>query len=191
MRPAVFLDRDGTINEDVGHLDRDDRLTLFPYSIDAVRLLNQAGYAVVVVTNQGGIAKGLAEERFVVALHERLLARFADGGARIDGFYHCPHDPHAAVAAYRAVCGCRKPEPGMVRQAAVELELDPTRSFVIGDKWSDVGLARNVGAVGILVRTGYGVTQERRPDAPALDGAAIVTDNLMSATVHILSETTR
>jgi D-glycero-D-manno-heptose 1,7-bisphosphate phosphatase len=191
VRPAVFLDRDGTMNEDVGHLDRDERLTLFPYSIDAVRLLNQAGYAVVVVTNQGGIAKGFVEERFVVALHERLRARFADGGAHIDRFYHCPHDPHAAVARYRSVCGCRKPEPGMVRQAAVELELDPARSFVIGDKWSDVGLARNVGAVGILVRTGYGVTQERRPDAPVLDGAAVVTDNLMSATVHILSETTR
>ena len=187
----MFLDRDGTINEDVGHLDRADRLTLYPYSVDAVRLLNQAGYVVVVVTNQGGIAKGLVEERFVVALHEELRVRFADAGARIERFYHCPHDPNAAVAAYRRVCGCRKPEPGMVRQAAAELELDPARSFVIGDKWSDVGLARNVGAVGILVRTGYGVTQEQRPEAPTLDDAVVVADNLMSATVHILSETTR
>ena len=187
MRQAVFLDRDGTLNEDVGHLDRLDRLTLFPFAIDAVRLLHQAGYAVVVVTNQGGIAKGLVEETFVTDLHARLTEWFAAGGGIIERFYHCPHDPRAAVPAYRRECDCQKPRPGMVRQAAADLDLDPTRSYVVGDKWSDIGLARNVGATGILVRTGYGVTQERHADTSEL----LVADDLMAATVHILAETDR
>ena len=185
MRPAVFLDRDGTINEDVGHLDRLERLTLFPASIDAVRLLNQAGWPVVVVTNQGGVAAGLVDETFVHEVHDLLRRRFADGGATIERFYHCPHDPHAVVEAYRQDCDCRKPAPGMIEQAAADLDLDPTRSYVIGDKWSDVALARRVGATGILVRTGYGATQAARPDRPV---DAIVAADLMAATVRILDE---
>ena len=181
----MFLDRDGTINEDVGHLDRLERLTLFPFSIDAVRLLNRAGFPVVVVTNQGGVAAGLVDEGFVHAVHEVLGRRFEDGGATIERFYYCPHDPNAVVEAYRRDCDCRKPEPGMVRQAAVDLGLDPTRSYVVGDKWSDIALARNVGATGILVRTGYGVTQAARPGRPE---DAIVVADLMAATVHILEQ---
>ena len=180
----MFLDRDGTINEDVGHLDRRDRLRLYPYSVDAVRLLNRAGFAVVVVTNQGGIARGLVEVSFVVELHAELRGRFAAGGADIERFYHCPHDPHATVPAYRTDCDCRKPAPGMVRRAASELGLDPTRSFLVGDKWSDIDLARAVGATPVLVRTGYGATQERQRPAPA---GTIVTDDLMSATVRMLA----
>ena len=185
MRAAVFLDRDGTINEDVGHLDRLERLTLFPFSIDAVRLLNQAGFPVVVVTNQGGVAAGLVAESFVHDVHEVLRRRFEEGGATIERFYHCPHDPHAVVEAYRRDCDCRKPEPGMIRQAAADLGLDPTRSYVVGDKWSDVALARSVGAIGILVETGYGATQVERPDRPR---DAIVTADLLAATVRILEQ---
>ncbi len=182
MRPAVFLDRDGTLNEDVGHLDRLDRLTLFPFAIDAVRLLNRAGFPVVVITNQSGVAAGLVEESFVVELHDLLTRRFQAGGATIERFYHCPHDPQAAVEAYRRECGCRKPLAGMLRQAAADLDLDPSRSYVIGDKWSDVGVARNAGATGILVRTGYGVTQEARRGRQT----EMVVDHLMAATVRIL-----
>jgi histidinol-phosphate phosphatase family protein len=181
----VFLDRDGTINEDVGHLDRLERLTLFPYAIDAVRLLNRAGFPVVVVTNQGGVAAGLVDEGFVLELHEVLRRRFEAGGATIERFYHCPHDPDAAVEAYRRPCECRKPAPGMIHRAAADLELDPRRSYVIGDKLSDVRLAEAVGATGILVRTGYGVTQAARVDA-AVDG--IVVRDLMAATVLILEQ---
>ena len=183
MRPAVFLDRDGTVNEDVGHLDRFDRLALFPFAIDAVRLLNQAGFPVVVLTNQGGVASGLVAESFVLTLHDALRARFEAGGAVIEQFYHCPHDPQAVVEAYRRECDCRKPLPGMLRCAAADLDLDPTRSYVVGDKWSDIALARHVGATGILVRTGYGVTQEARPDRPS---DSLVVEDLMAATVRIL-----
>ena len=187
MRPAVFLDRDGTINEDVGYLDRLERLTLFPYAIDAVRLLNGAGFCVVVVTNQRGVATGLISETFLHTVHDVLSERFHRGGARIERFYHCPHDPHAPIEQYRRDCTCRKPKPGLALQAADDLGIDLTRSFVVGDKWSDVALARNVGATGILVRTGYGATQAARPDRP---GDAIVTADLMAATVRILDRGT-
>ena len=183
MRPAVFLDRDGTINEDVGHLDRRERLKLFPFAIDAVRLLNQAGLPVVVVTNQGGVAAGLVDERFVVELHEWLRRRFEAGGAAIERIYYCPHDPHAARGGYRQTCDCRKPAAGMLRQAAADLDLDLARSYMVGDKWSDMVVAAQVGATGMLVRTGYGVTQAARPDPPA---DAIIVDDLMAATVRIL-----
>ena len=185
MRPAVFLDRDGTINEDVGYLDRLERLTLFPWSIDAVRLLNRAGFCVVVVTNQRGVATGFISETFVHSVHDVLTERFRRGGARIERFYHCPHDPHAAIEQYRQDCACRKPQPGMVLQAVNDLELDPTRSFVIGDKWSDVAVAQSVGATGILVRTGYGASQAERSARPP---DAIVTADLMAATVRILEQ---
>ncbi len=181
----MFLDRDGTINEDVGYLDRLERLALFPFSIDAVRLLNLAGFPVVVVTNQGGVAAGLVDDTFVLDVHEAIGRRFEAGGATIERFYHCPHDPDAVVEAYRRDCDCRKPGPGMIRQAAADLGLDPTRSYVVGDKWSDVALARNVGATGILVQTGYGATQAERLDCPR---DAIVTADLMSATVRILKQ---
>lgn len=183
MRPAVFLDRDGTINEDVGYLDRLERLTLFPYSIDAVRLLNGAGFCVVVVTNQGGVATGLIAEAFLHTAHDTMSERFHRGGAHIERFYYCPHDPQAPIEQYRRDCTCRKPKPGLVLQAAEELEIDLARSFVVGDKWSDVELARSVGATGILVRTGYGATQAERPDRPQ---DAIVTADLIAATILIL-----
>lgn len=183
MRPAVFLDRDGTINEDVGYLDSLERLTLFPYSIDAVRLLNGAGFCVVVVTNQRGVATGLISETFLHMVHDVLSERFRRGGARIERFYHCPHDPHAPIEQYRRDCMCRKPKPGLALQAADDLGIDLTRSYVVGDKWSDVALARNVGATGVLVQTGYGTTQAKRLDRPR---DAIVTADLMAATVRIL-----
>jgi D,D-heptose 1,7-bisphosphate phosphatase len=180
----VFLDRDGTVNEDAGYLDRVGRLTLFPWSIDAVRLLNAAGFCVVVVTNQRGVANGVITEEVVQTLHGVIDDRFRAGGARIERFYYCPHDPAASLEAYRQDCTCRKPKPGMALQAADELDIDLTRSFVVGDKWSDVAVARHVGATGILVRTGYGVTQAAHADRPA---DAIVVDDLMAATVHILA----
>ena len=185
MRPAVFLDRDGTINEDVGYLDRLERLTLFPWSIDAVRLLNSAGYCVVIVTNQRGVATGFMSESFVHTVHEVLAERFSRGGARIERFYHCPHDPHAPIERFRRDCTCRKPQPGLVLQAVDDLGLDPTRSFVVGDKWSDIAVAHSVGATGILVQTGYGASQAERPDRPR---DAIVTADLMAATVRILEQ---
>ena len=184
MRPAIFLDRDGTLNEDVGHLDRLERLRLFPWSLDAVRFLRRAGYAVVVVTNQGGVARGFVTESFVEEVRRVLDRGLAAIGERLDGHYFCPHEPHAAVAAYRRECECRKPRPGLLHRAARDLGLDLGRSVVIGDKWSDVGLARAVGARGVLVRTGYGRGQEREPSAGLRPDA--VADTLMDAAGWVL-----
>lgn len=184
MRPAIFLDRDGTLNEDVGHLDHLERLALFPWSLDAIRLLRRAGYAVVVVTNQGGVARGFVAEAFVDEVRRVIGRRLAAIGERLDGHYHCPHEPDAPVAAYRRECDCRKPRPGLVHRAARELGLDLPRSVVVGDKWSDVALARAAGTRAVLVRTGYGRSQEQAPP-PDLRADAVV-DTLLDAASWIL-----
>lgn len=185
MKPAVFLDRDGTLLEEVGYLDRLERLAFFPWSVDAVRLLNRAGYLVVVVTNQAGVARGFFEESFVGEAHRHIDSTLASGGARIDGYYYCPHHPDGSVAAYRQVCECRKPSPGMLHQAKQDLGVDLHRSFVVGDRWLDIQLAQAVGATGILVRTGYGQTEAGRPTNDVR--AAVIVDNLIEAVVWILT----
>ena len=184
MKPAVFLDRDGTLIEDVGYLDRLDRIALFPWTVDAIRALNRAGFAVVVVTNQSGIARGFFDEAFVDQTHQWIEAYLAGGGARIDAYYYCPHHPDGSVEAYRRHCDCRKPASGLVEKAVRDLGLDPARSFVVGDKWLDVGLARSVGARGILVRTGTGAAEEARPQ-PGVS-ADVIVDNLIGAVSWIL-----
>lgn len=184
-RPAVFVDRDGTLIEEAGYLDRLERLVVYPWSIDAVRLLNRAGFSVFVVTNQAGVARGLVDESFVHEAHRHLTAMFAAGGAQISACYYCPHHPDATVAAYRQTCDCRKPKPGMIRRAAQEFSLDLSRSFLAGDKWIDIESAQAAGVAGILVRTGYGESEARR----ARDGveAAAVVSNLMEAVSWILT----
>ncbi len=184
--PAVFLDRDGTLIEEVGYLDHLDRLELYPYSVDAVRLLNRAGFTAVVVSNQAGVARGFFDEPFVLEVQRTVDARMTAGRARIDGWYYCPHHPDAPIAAYRRECECRKPRPGMVRQAERELEIDLARSYVVGDRWLDVELARNVGATGILVRTGYGASEEHHP--PVGVEAKLIADNLMEAVAWIIGK---
>jgi D-glycero-D-manno-heptose 1,7-bisphosphate phosphatase len=184
QRRAVFLDRDGTIIEDAGYLDRIDRVEVFPWSTDSIRLLNKAGFAVVVVSNQPGIARGIFPESFVAEVHRHLDARMAAGKARIDAYYYCPHHPDGAVAAYRQVCECRKPRPGMIRAAERELGIDAARSFVVGDRWGDVGMGQAVGARTVLVRTGYGALEERNPRAGVRADA--VVDNLAAAVAWIL-----
>jgi len=184
VRPAVFLDRDGTIIEDVGYLDQIARVAFYPWTVDAIRALNRAGLAVVVVTNQSGIARGYFSEAFVETTHRHISARLEAGGARVDAYYYCPHHPAGTVAAYARPCGCRKPARGLIESAAADLGLDPSRSFVVGDRWLDVQLGRAVGARAILVRTGSGATEEARPqDGVAADA---VVDNLAAAASWIL-----
>jgi D-glycero-D-manno-heptose 1,7-bisphosphate phosphatase len=184
-RPAVFLDRDGTLIEEAGYLDRLERLLFYPYTVDAVRLLNRAGFVVVVITNQAGIARGIVAPAFVQAAHDHIAARLAAGGARVDAFYHCPHHPQAAVEALRVACECRKPKPGLLRRAAAEHSLDLARSFVVGDRWHDLEAGAALGVRGVLVRTGYGAAEERAP-RPGVE-PAVVVDNLAEAVSWILA----
>lgn len=189
MTPAVFLDRDGTIIEDVGYLDRVERLTIFSYAIESVRLLNRAGFKVVVITNQAGVARGFFKEAFLAEVHGEIRSRFAAGGARIDAVYYCPHHPDATVPEYRRQCDCRKPMPGLVRTAARDLSLDLERSFVVGDRWLDVRLGQAVGAESILVRTGYGRSEEA--NRPENVHAVPVAENLTEAVSWILQKAAR
>jgi D-glycero-D-manno-heptose 1,7-bisphosphate phosphatase len=161
LAPTVFLDRDGTLIEEVGYLSHLDRIALYPWSIESVKLLNRAGFKVVVVTNQAGVARGLFDEDFIHEAHRFLDQKFGDGGATIDKFYYCPHHPEASVEAYRCECDCRKPKAGMLWKAAQELQLELSHSFVIGDRLSDLRLGPAVGAKSVLVRTGYGETTAR------------------------------
>jgi len=183
-RSAVFLDRDGTLLEEAGYLDRLERLVFFPYAIDAVRLLNRAGFPVVVVTNQAGIARGIFKESFVAAAHQHISARLAAAGARVDAFYYCPHHPEAVVEEFRQACDCRKPQPGMLTRAAADLDLALDRSFVVGDRWHDLEAGQRVGARTLLVRTGYGRTEEASPKAHVQPSA--IVDNVIDAVSWIL-----
>lgn len=184
MKPAVFLDRDGTLIEDVGYLHSLDQIALYPWTIDSVRALNRAGLPVVVVTNQAGVARGLFDEAFVQETHRRLSAIVRAGGARIDAYYYCPHHPEGKVEPYARPCDCRKPGRGLVDRAARELGLDPLCSFVVGDTWLDVGLGRAVGARSILVRTGGGAWWEARPHPTVTSDVTV--DNLAAAASWIL-----
>lgn len=181
---TIFLDRDGTLIEEVGYLDRVDRVTLYPWSIDAVRVLNRAGHRLIMVTNQSGVARGFFTEAVVDDVHRHIASLLAEGGAHIDAYYYCPHHPDGKVDAYARRCDCRKPGRGLVDRAIAEFGVDASRSFVVGDRWLDMELARTIGGRGVLVRTGYGLTEESRPQ-PGLAADAI-TDNLIGAAGWIL-----
>jgi D-glycero-D-manno-heptose 1,7-bisphosphate phosphatase len=176
----VFLDRDGTITREVDYLRRVEQLRLLPGAAQAIRRLNEAGLAVVVLTNQSGIARGLLTEEEFCVIQEVLSARLAARGAHLDGVYYCPHHPEATVARYRRECDGRKPAAGLVRCAARELDLDLAHSFAIGDRARDLAPGRSVGCATVLVCTGYGKREEVdwseawRPDHIARDLASAV-----------------
>ena len=187
MRRAVFLDRDGTIVEEAGYLDRLERLVFFPFSVDAVRVLNRAGFAVVVITNQAGIARGMYTEEQFHELMVWMRAKLDREQADVDAVYYCAHHPVHGVGEYKRECDERKPGPGMLlRVAAEELRLDLARSFVVGDRWHDVAAGHAVGARGLLVRTGLGRRDETHPH-PGTTPDAIV-DNVMEAAAWILQQ---
>jgi D-glycero-D-manno-heptose 1,7-bisphosphate phosphatase len=181
---AVFLDRDGTLIEEVGYLDRPERVELYPYSADAIRALNRAGLRIVLVSNQSGVARGFFTESVVESVHAHIGRLLAGAGAHIDAYYYCPHHPDGKVAEYARACDCRKPARGLVDRATRELGIDPRRSFTVGDRWLDVALARTIGGAGVLVRTGYGLTEEQKP-VDGLEADAVV-DNLAAAASWIL-----
>jgi len=181
----VFLDRDGVVIEEVSFLSSMHHLALFPWTTDAIRALNRAGLPVVVITNQSGIARGFFTDAFVDEVHREIAARLSVGGARIDAYYYCPHHPDGRVTEYARSCDCRKPGRGLIDRAARDLDLDPARSFVVGDKWSDIELARAAGARGVLVRTGHGAAEQSRQDAGV--AADAVVDNLAAAASWILT----
>jgi D-glycero-D-manno-heptose 1,7-bisphosphate phosphatase len=182
---AVFLDRDGTINVDVGYPSRYDQVTIYAASFEALRKINAAGFLAVVVTNQSGIGRGFLTEDDLRDIHARMAEDFLARGARLDAFYYCPHYDLSEIPRYRLDCPCRKPKPEMARRAAAELGLDLSRSYMIGDKVEDVEFGLAAGASPILVRTGYGTSAEIKLVERAITPAA-VAGTLLEAVDWIL-----
>jgi D-glycero-D-manno-heptose 1,7-bisphosphate phosphatase len=175
-RRAILLDRDGTLNQEVGYLRTVGDLRLFADVPAALRQINAAGWLAIVLTNQSGVARGLFPESVIGEIHAEMQRRLALSGAHVDAFYHCPHLPPAGapdgelkpeLARYRVACDCRKPAPGLIWRAAREWNLDLARSVVIGDRYRDVEMGHRAGARGVLVLTGYGAEELRnRADWP-------------------------
>lgn len=162
-KQAVFLDRDGTLNVEKEYLFRPEAFEFIPGAVDAVRLLNQAGYLVVVVTNQSGVARGYYGEDDVVMLHRHIDNLLKQDNAQVDAWYYCPHHP-AGKVPYNVACDCRKPMPGMLKQAAQEHFIDLSGSWIVGDKMADIEAGMAAGCKPVLVLTGYG--QETRTLLP-------------------------
>jgi D-glycero-D-manno-heptose 1,7-bisphosphate phosphatase len=182
MRPAVFIDRDGTIAEEVGYLNHISRFRMFPFAAAAIRRLDSAGLPVIVVTNQSGVGRGYFPESLVHTVHELMSQQLAAAGAHLDAIYYCPHTSADG-------CDCRKPKPGLLERAAREHSLDLSSSFVVGDRYGDIELGQSVGSSGILVRTGYGAGElawhaSKWPVPPDF-----VADDLTAAADWILRQT--
>jgi D-glycero-D-manno-heptose 1,7-bisphosphate phosphatase len=181
LRPAVFLDRDGTIAEEVGYLNHASRFRMFPFVATAICRLNEAGLPVIVVTNQSGVGRGYFPESLVHTVNELMSQQLAHAGAKINGIYYCPH-----TSAEN--CVCRKPKTGMLDRAAREHALDLQRSFVVGDRYGDMELARNARARSVLVRTGYGEGELAWHGAKWPKQPDFVADDLTQAADWILRQ---
>jgi len=187
LRPAIFVDRDGTLSEEVGYVNHLSRFRLFPFAVEAIRLVNRSPFLAVVVTNQAGVARGYFPESLIHDVHAAVTREMDAGDARLDGIYYCPHHPTAGEPPYRQDCECRKPRPGLLHRAAADLGVDLARSWMIGDRRGDLDLAWSVGARGALVRTGYG-RGELEHHAPAWPRPPdMVAEHLLEAVVNILS----
>ena len=181
LRRAAFLDRDGTICEEMGYVNHVDRLQIFPFAAAAIRQLNKADVPVIVVTNQSGVARNIFPESLVHQVHHKMVSELAAGGARIDAIYFCPHKTEDA-------CECRKPNPGLLELAAREHSLDLAASWIVGDRYADLEMGHVAGTRGILVMTGYGRGEyelhhkewPRQPD--------VLAENLTEAVSRILHD---
>jgi D-glycero-D-manno-heptose 1,7-bisphosphate phosphatase len=177
-QPAVFLDRDGTLVEEVPYLHEAELVRLVPGACGALRELAAAGFALVVVTNQAGVAKGYYGEDAVERVHRRLRELLATGGVALDGVWYCPHHPNGAVPRLARPCRCRKPGPGMLEAAAADLGLDLGASYLVGNHPTDTGAARAAGVTSLFVTTGQAADRPAPQGVPAfgslVDAAAAI-----------------
>jgi D-glycero-D-manno-heptose 1,7-bisphosphate phosphatase len=186
-RRAVFMDRDGTISEEVGYVNHPTRYRVFPYSAEAVRLLNEAGWLAILVTNQAGVARGYFTEDLIGEVHGRLERELERGGARLDALYYCAHHPTVGEIPYRFDCDCRKPKPGLIKRAADKFEIDLKQSWMIGDRYSDIELARNAGTRAAFVLSGYGRGEWEYQRAAWKHEPELVAENLLEAVRKIVT----
>ena len=188
VRGAVFLDRDGTVNEEVGYLKDLAKLKLIPGAAEAIRRLNKAGHPVILVTNQSGVARGYFPESLVHDAHALLGEMLGSEGARLDGIYYCPHHPTAGNSQYTTECDCRKPATGLLNRAAKDLNIDLARSFMVGDKWSDVELGHRAGCRSILVSTGFAVDDPGNARPAHVEDPDLIAQDLAEAVDWILRQ---
>ena len=156
MNRAVFIDRDGTISEEVGYINHVSRFRLFPYSAAALKQLHDHGFLAIVITNQAGVARGYFSEEMVQAIHTQMTRDLESSGARVDAIYYCAHHPTVGEPPYQLDCDCRKPKPGLLLRAARNYDIDLANSWMVGDRYSDIELAANAGVKSALVLSGYG-----------------------------------
>ncbi len=187
-KAAVFLDRDGTINEQMGYINHISRFVLLPGVGQAIRKLNDRNIPVIVVTNQSGLARGYFPPALLDEVHAKMKQQLADDGARIDGLYICPHHPEAKEEKYRKTCNCRKPKTGLLEQAALDLDLDLTKSFMVGDRWSDLKCGVKAGATSILALTGYGRGDQQYIGPQQEIQPAMVAEDLNAAIDWIIEQ---
>jgi len=185
-RRAIFIDRDGTLNEEVGYICDPAQFRLHDFAAEAVRLANEAGWLAIVTTNQAGVARGLFTEEFLAQLHRRMARELAEAGARVDAVCYCPHHPEIGEPPYRRACDCRKPQPGLLNRAALEFGLNLAECVVIGDRYRDLCTAQAVGARSVLVLTGYGREELARAARPQQQDH--VAANLLEAVRWAINE---
>lgn len=186
QQPAVFLDRDGTVNEQMGYINHLSRFVLLPGAAQAIRRLNEHGIPAVLVTNQSGLARGYFPAALLEAVHAEMERQLAAAGAHLDGIYVCSHHPEAKVEEHRRACRCRKPQTGLLEQAAAELNLDLSRSFMVGDRWSDLECGVRAGAAPVLVLTGYGRGELEFIGPHKTIQPALIAENLPAAAEQII-----
>lgn len=188
MKSAVFVDRDGTISEEVGYISDLDQFRLVPKAAEAIKLINESDLVVIVITNQAGVAKGYFSEETVDHIHKKMEKLLLEHGAYLDGIYYCPHHPEGVVGSYRRACDCRKPAPGLLEQASKDHGIDLAASYMVGDKVTDIELARKVGAKGILVLTGYGRDELQKISDVPVENPAYVALDLFDAVKWIMND---
>jgi D-glycero-D-manno-heptose 1,7-bisphosphate phosphatase len=190
-KPAVFLDRDGTINEQMGYINHMSRFVIFPEVAEAVRLLNANNFWAIVITNQGGVARGYYPLKLMHEMHTFLTSSLNKEGAVIDAIFYCPHHPAGILPEYTVHCDCRKPKPGLIHQALEAFDIDMSNSYVVGDRCLDIELASRLDISGVLVKTGYGLGEidyvlPQQPRKPSY-----IAQNLLDAVKWILGENHR
>ena len=187
MKRAVFIDRDGTISEEVGYINHASRFRTFPYAAAAVKHLNDNGWLAIVITNQAGVARGYFSEDLIQTVHEQMMEELASGGARLDAVYYCAHHPSVGQPPYRVDCDCRKPKPGLISRAAKDFDIDLAGSWMVGDRYSDVELARNAGVKSAFVMSGYGRGEWEHQRLTWTAEPDLVAEDLLEAVRRIVS----
>ena len=190
-RPALFMDRDGTVSEEVGYVNHPSRFRLFPYTAEAVRLLNENGWLAIVVTNQAGVARGYFSEDVILKIHEQLRGGLESESAKLDAIYYCAHHPSVGEPPYRFDCDCRKPKTGLIDRAAADFEIDLERSWMVGDRYGDLELARNAGLHSAFVLSGYGRGEWEYQRSSWQLEPEVVEENLLEAVKEIIERDAR